>query len=151
MHWFMRIKNDPSKLADMVSHFDELATQGLTETRIKGSLERQAQELPGMVAQRFGELQEIESVLKHLNIQYDRMRSDHYRRYLERYNRELSDRSIEKYIDGEDDIVQMCMLINEVALVRNKYLAIIKGLESKSYSINNIIKLRTSGLEDATI
>jgi hypothetical protein len=98
---------------------------------------------------RFGQLQEIEAILKLMNIKYDKMRSDHYRKYNERYNRDLSDRSIEKYIDGEDDIVGMCTLINEVALLRNRFLALIKGLEQKSYNISNIIKLRIVGMEDA--
>jgi hypothetical protein len=101
------------------------------------------------MAYRFGQLQEIEAILKFINIKYDKMRSDHYRKYLERYNRELSDRAIEKYIDGEDDIVSMCVLVNEVALVRNRFLALIKGLEQKSYNISNIIRLRVVGMEDA--
>ena len=103
------------------------------------------------MAYRFGQLQEVEAILKHLNIRYDKMRSDHYRKYLERYQRELTDRSIEKYIDGEDDVVTMATLINEVALVRNKYLALIKGLEQKSYNISNIIRLRVVGMETVTL
>jgi hypothetical protein len=104
--------------------------------------------LPGIVSHRFNQLQEIESVLKFLNVKYDKMRSDHYRRYLERYNRELSDRSIEKYIDGESDIVDMNNLINEVALVRNKYLGIMKGLDAKGFSLGNITRLRIAGMND---
>ena len=45
----------------------------------------------------------------------------------------------------------MCMLINEISLVRNKYLGLIKGLDVKQYQISNIIKLRTVGLESATL
>lgn len=151
MNWFLRVKNDLGRLPDMIEHFSAEAAHAQGETRIQGSLEKNAQDLPGRVAYRFDQLQEIEAVLKHLNVKYDKMRSDHYRKYLERYNRELSDRSIEKYIDGETDIVDMSMLINEVALVRNKYLAVIKGLEAKSYSLNNIVKLRSAGLDDAKL
>lgn len=151
MRWFNLIKSDMSKLPDMLNHFNTQADQALQEARIQGSLERAAQMLPGQMAERFSQLQELEATLKHLNIRYDKIRSDHYRRYLERYNRELSDRAIEKYIDGESDIQDMQDLINEVALVRNRYLAVIKAMESKSYSINNIVKLRSVGLEDAQL
>lgn len=151
MQWFLRIKADLGRLPDMIEHYGAEALVAREETRIRGSLEKNAQDLPGCVAYRFDQLQEIEAVLKHLNVKYDKMRSDHYRKYLERYNRELSDRSIEKYIDGEEDIVDMSMLINEVALVRNKYLAVIKGLEAKSFSINNITRLRVSGMDDAKL
>lgn len=147
MKWFNLIKSDLSRLPDLVHEFNLQADQALAEGHIRGSLEKNAQMLPGQVAERFSQLQELEATLKHLNIRYDKMRSDHYRRYLERYNRELSDRAIEKYIDGESDVQDMQDLINEVALVRNRFLAVMKSLESKSYSINNIVKLRSVGLE----
>jgi hypothetical protein len=39
-------------------------------------------------------------------------------------------------------------IINEFALLRNQWLGIIKSLEIKQWQLNNIIKLRASGLED---
>jgi hypothetical protein len=140
-----------SLLPDMVEFFHKQLADAQTETKIRGSLEKNSQDLPGIVSHRFNQLQEIESVLKFLNVKYDKMRSDHYRRYLERYNRELSDRSIEKYIDGESDIVDMNNLINEVALVRNKYLGIMKGLDAKGFSLGNITRLRIAGMNDAEL
>jgi hypothetical protein len=149
--WYNKIVDDMGQLPDAIDWFQKQLETSWVEAKIVGSIERAAQELSGIMAYRFGQLQEVEAILKHLNIRYDKMRSDHYRRYLERYQRELTDRSIEKYIDGEDDVVTMATLINEVALVRNKYLALIKGLEQKSYNISNIIKLRIVGMEDAHI
>ncbi len=146
--WFYRIKNDLSVLPDMIEFYNNELETAKQETKIFGSLERNNQQLPGQVAHRFDQLQDIESVLKFLNVRYDKMRSDHYRRYLERYNRELSDRSIEKYIDGENDIVDMSCLINEVALVRNRYLGIMKAFDAKSYSMGNITRLRIAGMND---
>jgi hypothetical protein len=132
----------------MIEFYNNELETAKQETKILGSLERNNQQLPGQVAHRFDQLQDIESVLKFLNVRYDKMRSDHYRRYLERYNRELSDRSIEKYIDGENDIVDMSCLINEVALVRNRYLGIMKAFDAKSYSMGNITRLRIAGMND---
>ena len=151
MMWFMHVKSDMAVLPDMIEYYNRELVEAHTETRISGSLEKQSQSLPGQVSHRFDQLQEIESVLKYLNVKYDKQRSDHYRRYLERYNRELSDRSIEKYIDGETDIVDMQCLINEVALVRNKYLGIMKGFDAKSYSLGNITRLRIAGMNDASL
>ena len=149
--WYNKIVDDMGQLPDAIDWFQKQLETAWVEAKIIGGIERAAQELSGIMAYRFGQLQEVEAILKHLNIRYDKMRSDHYRKYLERYQRELTDRSIEKYIDGEDDVVTMATLINEVALVRNKYLALIKGLEQKSYNISNIIKLRIVGMEDAHI
>ena len=151
MQWYTRCRDDMSLLPDMLEFFNKELADAQTETKIRGSLEKNSQDLPGIVSHRFNQLQEIESVLKFLNVKYDKMSSDHYRRYLERYNRELSDRSIEKYIDGESDIVDMNNLINEVALVRNKYLGIMKGLDAKGFSLGNITRLRIAGMNDAEL
>lgn len=147
--WYNQIATDLSKLPDAIDWFQRQLETAWVETKIVGSVEKNSQELSGIMAYRFGQLQEIEAILKLVNIRYDKIRSDYYRKYLERYQRDLTDRSIEKYIDGEDDVVSMLILINEVALVRNKYLALIKGLDVKQFQISNIVRLRIQGMEDA--
>jgi hypothetical protein len=57
----------------------------------------------------------------------------------------------EKYVDGRKAVVDYEMLINEFALMRNKWLGVLKSLDSKGFSINNIIKLRVAGMEDASL
>lgn len=147
--WYNRIVDNLGEVPSAIDYYNAELGAAQDETRIRGNVEKNAQELSGIMAYRFDQLQEIEAILKYLNIKYDKMRSDHYRKYLERYQRDLSDRSIEKYIDGEDDIVGMAMIINEVSLVRNRYLALIKGLDVKQFQISNIVKLRIVGMEDA--
>ena len=149
--WFVRVRMDMSVLPDMIDYYNQELEHAQKETRISSSLEKQNQDLPGQVSHRFNQLQDLESVLKYLNVKYDKQRSDHYRKYLERYNRELSDRSIEKYIDGEADIVDMLSVINEVALVRNRYLGVMKGFDVKSYSLGNIVRLRIAGMNDSEL
>lgn len=149
--WYNRVVRDLGEIPAAVSFYENEIENSKGESRISGNLEKNAQELSGITSYRFGQLQEIEAILKHLNILYEKMRSEHYRRYLERYNRQLTDRSIEKYIDGEDDIVGMLTLINEVSLIRNRYLALMKGLEIKHYQIGNITKLRIVGMEDVNL
>jgi hypothetical protein len=147
--WYNRVVDNLGEIPTAIDFYNQELLSAQDETRIRGNVEKNAQELSGVMSYRFDQLQEIEAILKFLNIKYDKMRSDHYRKYLERYQRDLSDRSIEKYIDGEDDIVGMAMIINEVSLVRNRYLALIKGLDVKQFQISNIVRLRIVGMEDA--
>ena len=149
--WYSLIVKDLSHLGKALEHFNTELESAQSETQIKGIIEQNCQQVSGHMAWRYSQLQEIEAILKYLNIQYDRLRSRHYKAFLETYNRTLSDRSIEKYIDGVDEVCQMMEIINEVALVRNKYLAIIKALETKGFQISNIVKLRAAGLDDASI
>ena len=108
-------------------------------------------ELPGVTEQRFYQLQEIEAVLHYLNIQLRKIRRRHFQKYLEAYARALTSRDAEKYVDGEDEVVDFETIINEVALLRNKWLGIMKGLEAKQWQMGHIVRLRTAGMEDITV
>ena len=149
--WYNKIVNNLGQIPSAILYYNSELDIATDETQISGVLEKNAKDLSGITSYRFIQLQEIEAILKFLNIQYDKLRSIHYKRYLERYDKILSDRSIEKYIDGEDDVINMAILINEVGLVRNKYLAIMKGLDVKQYQLSNIVKLRCVGLESVIL
>ena len=114
-------------------------------------LEKNISNLPGITEHRYNQLQEIEAVLNYLNIQLRKIRRRHFQKYLEAYARALTSRDAEKYVDGEDEVVSYEVLINEVALLRNQYLGIIKALEAKNWTLSNLVKLRVAGMEDATI
>jgi hypothetical protein len=125
--------------------------QAKFECNIKGNVEKNIANLPGMTEHRFNQLQEIEAVLNFLNIQLRRIRKKHFQKYLENYPRALTSRDAEKYVDGEDEVIDFETIINEVALIRNKWLGLIKGLESKNFMLGHISRLRTAGMEDITL
>ena len=121
------------------------------ELKISGSLEKASREMPGIVEYRFNQLQEIEAILEYLNIELRRLKSQHFRKYLETYQRALSSRDCDRYVEGEADVVDFEKIINEFALLRNKWLGITKSLDQKQWQITNIVKLRVAGMEDASI
>ena len=112
---------------------------------------RNAKNIPGVVEHRFNQLQEIEAILEFLNIQLRKIRSKHYKKFLENYQRALTSNDVRNYIDGEDDVVDMANLVNEFALLRNKFLGLLKAIDAKQFQINNIVKLRVAGLDDAEL
>ena len=63
----------------------------------------------------------------------------------------MTSRDAEKYVDGEDEVVDFETTINEVALLRNKWLGILKGLDAKQWQMGHIVRLRTAGMEDITV
>ena len=149
--WYSQISKDISKIPEALDYYNDQLLQAKKEIRIFGSLEKAAAEMPGLVEQRFNQLQELEAILESLNIELRRLRSTFFKKYLENYQRALSSRDVEKYVDGEADVVDMEKIINEFALMRNKWLGITKGLDQKQWQITNIVKLRVAGMEDATI
>lgn len=146
--WYSKVKADLAHVISAIDYFDHEFNKAQSETKITGSLEANSREIPGIVATRFAQLQEIESILEYLNIKHRQTVRSHYRKYLEHYNRALSSRDAEKFAENEQECIDMEHLVNEFALVRNKYLALMKGLEAKQFQVGHVIKLRVAGLDD---
>lgn len=151
MGWYSEISRDVSKITDAVAFFESELQDARQEVKLKGNVERAAAEMPGIVEHRFNQLQEIEAILNYLNIELRRLRSSFFKKYLENYQRALSSRDVEKYVDGERDVVDYEKIINEFALMRNKWLGLLKGLDQKQWQITNVVKLRVAGMEDASL
>lgn len=151
MGWYTEVSRDISKIPDAVNFFENELQDARQEIRLNGNLEKAAAAMPGFVEHRFSQLQEIEAILEYLNIELRRLKSGFFRKYLESYARALSSRDCEKFTEGEADVVDMEKIINEFALLRNKWLGITKGLDQKQWQITNITKLRVAGMEDARI
>lgn len=151
MGWYSEISRDISKIPDAVAHFDSELSEARKEVKLQGNVERAAAAMPGIVEHRFNQLQEVEAILNYLNIELRRLRSTFFKKYLENYQRALSSRDVEKYVDGEADVVDYEKIINEFALLRNKWLGLLKGLDQKQWQITNVVKLRVAGMEDASL
>jgi hypothetical protein len=151
MNWYSKVSKDIAHLPDCIDYYYTQLDEARGEVKIYGIVEKASSSLPGIVEQRFNQLQEIEGILEYLNIELRRIRSKTFRKYLENYQRALSSRDVEKYVEGDADVVDMEKIINEFALLRNQWLGIIKGLDIKQWQISNIIKLRTAGKEDIQI
>ena len=151
MTWYTKISKDISYIPDAVEYFNAELDAARHECRITGNIEKAAANMPGIVEERFSQLQEIEAILEYLNIELRRLKSQHFRKYLENYQRALSSRDCEKFVEGEADVVDFEKIINEFALLRNKWLGITKALDQKQWQLTNIIKLRVAGMEDASL
>ena len=151
MGWYSRVSRNINEIPAAIQYFEDELQQARFEVKISGSIEKAAASMPGIVEHRFNQLQELEAILEYLNIELRRLRSSFFKKYLENYQRALSSRDVEKYVDGEADVVDYEKIINEFALIRNKWLGVLKALDQKQWQLTNIVKLRVAGMEDATL
>jgi hypothetical protein len=151
MGWYSRVSRNITEIPAAIQHFEDELNVARSEVKISGSIEKAAASMPGIVEHRFNQLQELEAILEYLNIELRKLRSIHFKKYLENYQRALSSRDVEKYVDGEPDICDYEKIINEFALIRNKWLGVLKALDQKQWQLTNIVKLRVAGMEDATL
>lgn len=149
--WFNEIRKDFSKIIPAINYYEAQLDEARIECSLKGNVEKHSRDMPGIVEHRFNQLQEIEAILEYLNIELRKVKTEKYKKFLEHYNRALSSRDADKYAEGEQDVVDQQHICNEFALIRNKYMGLIKALDAKQFQINNIVKLRAAGLEDVSL
>lgn len=151
MNWYDKVSKDISNIPDAAQFYETELQAAKIECKIFGNIEKVSASMPGIVENRFNQLQEIEAILEYLHIELRRLKSQHFRKYLENYQRALSSRDCEKFVEGEADVVDFEKIINEFALLRNKWLGIIKSLDQKQWQLTNIVKLRVAGMDDASL
>lgn len=149
--WYNKIVKDITVLPDFIDYYQAELKISRNEIKCIGKLDKNLVELPGITEIRFRQLQEIEAVLNYLNIQSRTVKQKHYKKYLEAYGRALSSRDAERYSEAEQEVIDQDLIINEVALLRNQYLAVLKALESKNFMLGHMAKLRIAGLEATDI
>jgi conjugal transfer/entry exclusion protein len=150
-NWYTRISTDLSQIPDFITYYQTELISAKSDVKIYGNVEKNIAALPGVTEHRFNQRQEIEAVLNYLNIQVRKVRRKWFQKYLESYQRALSSRDAEKYVDGEQEVIDFETIINEVALLRNQWLGTMKGLDSKNFMLGHIVRLRAAGMEDITI
>lgn len=153
-YWYNKVTEDPddlSPLAGAIKYFESEIQQGNKDLAVTGSLTRQAAELPGQMAYRYQQLQQLEAILQYLNLKLTRVKSAAFKRYLEAYNRTLTSRDADKYSDGDKEVHDLALLVNQIALVRNEFLGVTKGMDAKQWQLGNITKLKIAGLDDSQV
>ena len=70
MGWYSEIARNINKIPDAIAHFEDELLTAKSEVKLRGNVEKAASDMPGIVEQRFNQLQEIEAILNYLNIAY---------------------------------------------------------------------------------
>ena len=121
MSYYANAIKDISAIPDFIQFYTDELSAAKYDVSIRGNVEKNISTLPGITEQRFNQLQEIEAVLRHMELQLRKIRRKHFQKYLETYARALTSRDAEKYVDGEDEVVDYESIINEVSLIREQW------------------------------
>lgn len=151
MVYYSLVRQNEENLKKVLSYYSQEYEEARKDTYINGSLEQCIAQLPGITAYRCSQLQDLEAILEYYTLKLKLTRASLFRSYKEKYSRSLTSSETEKYIDGEPEVTTLQGQINGITLVRNLYLSIMKGLEAKNFQLNNIVKLKTAGIDDAEV
>ena len=108
-------------------------------------------ELSSLYEMRFGQLQELEAILEFFDIKMKGIRSSLYQKLLNSSQRALTSNDVKQYIDGDKNIMELQLIINDITLVRNKFISLTKGYDIKNWQLSNLTKLYCAGLDSIEI
>lgn len=143
-----RFKNLPTILA---AYEDELehAEQDLV---IKGkSLEVANRENPSLYSYYDQRRMELKTLVDYMDNQVQRTRGRLFKTFTENFNRDLSDRAKDKYIDGEQAYLDIYEIYLEVKEIYNQYESIVEALKLRGYALKNITEIRVHNLENVIL
>mgnify|MGYP003325718133 CR=1 FL=1 len=66
--WYSKISKDIGNIPDALIYYENELAEAKREVGIKGNIERAAASMPGIVEQRFNQLQEFEAIFRDLKI-----------------------------------------------------------------------------------
>lgn len=141
-------KNIPDVLAPYQAELDTVESKLLIEGK---KLEHANREQPQW--QYYFEIRKVElnSLIKYLETDLNRIRGKLFKNFTENHRMDLSDRAKDKYIDNEPAYLAKYEIYLEVKEVYDKYTAICEAFQSRGYALNNITRARVAERYDDII
>ena len=68
---------------------------------------------------------------------------------LDKYPRALNSSDLKMFVDGDNDMIVLADMLNELNFIRAKYDAVLKSFEVAQWQLTNLVKLQCAGLDGA--
>lgn len=147
-----RLGKDGSGLPDIIDEYESHLVAAPNRLAIKGkTLEQSNVEHATWLSFYDQKRVELSILRKYMDREVDRIRGKLWVAYTETHSRELSARDKDNYINQEKSYLTKQELALMVLELHDKYAALVEAYRSRGYSLNNIVKLRTSGIENDVI
>ena len=148
-NWYKEIKEDATKVNEALEYYNNEYALARKELKDNGKHLQQVQlELPSLFEIRYSQLQELEAIIEFFDIKVKGLRSNLYQKLLNNSQRALTSNDVKQYIDGDKNIMELQTVINDIALVRNKFISVTKALDIKNWQLSNITKSLCAGIND---
>jgi hypothetical protein len=143
---------DLTNVLNYLEKYEKALSEAPSLFELEGKkLEHINRTLPGYLA-RYDEMyNELKVLEEFLEKKKEIIMSPLWKKYNEKYSRQLSQRDIQAYIAGEPEIVSITELILEVKLLKEQFSSVVKALEQMGWSLKNIVELRIHELQDAIL
>lgn len=149
--WHRLIDQDPNKVIDAVTYFNNELKTAIDEVNISGSIVKMLQTHPFCYEHRYGQWQQLETIVEVLENKQKNLKSTLFKKYTTNTQRMITSTDAMKYVEGDNEYVTFAILISEIVYIRERFAGVVKALEQKYWALSTIAKLRTAGIEDACV
>lgn len=151
--WLQRIVNDRKDMAlvlDAVAYFEREYHEGRAILQVKGQkIEVKLTRIASEIEYHYSRFQELEMILAHMDKMVEAEVVTQTQDYMDHYNRKIAEQTARKYAEVHEEVLVLDAVRKQVAMVRNDYMALFKGLETLSFKLKDIVELRKAMLDDA--
>jgi hypothetical protein len=141
-------------IPEILTEYEDLIDEELVaeRLRIKGKvLERVATQQASWQFYYGSRKAELYACVKWVEAKIASIRGKHWKNYTEHYSRELNDRTKDKYIDNEQEVMNQIQIYLTFKELHERYEAVCDAFKSQGFMIRHITELRIRSLEDSII
>ena len=147
-----RLGKDYKNLPDILAEYEKGLEETESRIKIKGkNLEAANSEHAAWQLYYETRRAELSTLEKFFETRTLASRGKLFKKFTETYNRELSDRQKDHYINNEEAYLKQNEVYLEIREIYKKYEAVCDAYRTRGFALNNITKIRVARLEDVII
>lgn len=94
---------------------------------------------------------ELAAYLRVMESEIENIRGRLTKKYNEHYNRVLTERTRDKYIDNEESIINATQIYNSFKELHDKYTSVVDCFTTRGYALNNLTEIAVNQLNDYSL
>lgn len=151
--WFRAVQEDLGAVSDALEWYLAELERAHKSIDISGTLLRANQSQPGYVAYYDSMHTDLDAILEYIQQRHRIARATALRRLAENppTDIKLSAADIKLLAETDPDVVLLDEIMSEVRYVYKQFSSLLKALDQRGYTLNNITKIRIAGMEEVVV
>ena len=151
----MRIANildSSDQLMLAIERYDREVAASLSSVELRGKTLEEANMEQGMMLLKYQRLHsEVKNLGRMLEARGSQLKIRRYEHVRKTSDHALSDRMIEKFVDGDQSVLDHYAIVVELKSIEEQLAAVVEALKMRGYALNNITKARIENVHMAVL
>lgn len=151
--WFHEVRADITVVVDALDWFSAELDAGFKDLEIMGNLEALNRHQPGLMAYYDAMHTDLEMIREYFERRLKKVRAVRLREWIDNppTNAKLGSNDTKALLDADDEVSDAAELLEEVKFACKQLGSLMKSMDSRGYSLNNITKLRIAQMEEVEV